>query len=78
MSLSGVLLITLHGTDTFSRKKLSYRRDNARCLKRPFKVTEGHHVIRNEDVTVYILDQSEDDRSLQIMKEKSCDLRIVD
>jgi len=27
---------------TENNKKLSYRRDSALCVKRPFKVTQGH------------------------------------
>ena len=28
-----------------NNKKLSYRRDSARCVKRPFKVTQGHALL---------------------------------
>jgi len=30
--------------DATTNNKVSYRRDNARCMKRQFKVTQGHHL----------------------------------
>jgi len=32
----------IHTGPTDKNKKLSYRRDTAQCVKRPFNVTQGH------------------------------------
>jgi len=34
------------GDPKHAYKKLSYRRDSARCVKRPYKVTQGHPLLR--------------------------------
>ena len=38
-------VLAIISLNAYNNKKLSYCRDSARCVKRPFKVTQGHPLL---------------------------------
>ena len=49
-----IVFVTFRAVRQIKNKKLSYRRDSARCVKRPFKVIGGHPLVCQSTAVAYM------------------------